>query len=367
MQNMTILVESKLWGGKDKPLKVEVVNNGKFFRVPVYGGEKVRSIKLNRKALDKVAQGGLLERGGRTYAQAQGVLFEVEKTDAKIKRFRTQEGRDINLEQNLYENLGLPKEIPQRERNRILAQAVDYLVHTIKVGSLGKYVRANQEGRLYLHGDAVQATLQKVINKSVDSLSYTSRTAENSGEVTREYRVEAAKVNALTHNAFADQLARSGAEVRELLLWEIARAANTDYDTKIEGATMKQKQKFFGITIRELEHELSRAELITANAGTDSFEIFERKMHTDLLTLINDGIITSVEEFRQLEKAIRKMGEASWKREQSERGLLSKIFKDTPKGPQLDNMLFRRGMFALMQDVKNNQSNLVTEVRRKLE
>lgn len=104
LQNTTILVQTRGFiFNKDLPLKVDVVGNDNF-RAPLFGQEgAIMSVNLTRSELDKVTDGKILEKNGETIAQAQGNLFALEKTNQEILRFYGQDGRDINLDQAVFD------------------------------------------------------------------------------------------------------------------------------------------------------------------------------------------------------------------------------------------------------------------------
>ena len=222
-------------------------------------------------------------------------------------------------------------------------------------------MKVNTDGRIYLTGDNLQTTLQKVLDKAVSELSYT--TPGDSGD--RKYYVKEDRVNALIHEAYAKQLKDNPEQGKEELLWKIKGLSNTNFDQRITGATIEEKQKFFGIPLAEVQKELSRDEYVTYGAETDFFEVFESKMHTDLMKLVNEDILTDPEKFDQMVEEVKKMGKVSWEKEQNNRNWLNKIFGDSPpKGLQLESVLFKRGVYELVQKSNKEGSDLATELRK---
>lgn len=222
-------------------------------------------------------------------------------------------------------------------------------------------MKVNTDGRIYLTGDNLKSTLQKVLDKAVVELSYSTQGDSDN----RIYYVQEDKVNAFIHEAYAKQLKNNPKQEKEELLWKVKGLSNTNFDTKISGATMTEKVKFFGIPLKEVQKELSRDEYVTHGAETDFFEIFERKIHTDLMKLVNDDILTDPEKFDQMVEKVKKMGEVSWKKEQNNRSWLSKTFGDNPpEGIQLDSILFKRGVYELVQKSNKEGTDLATELRK---
>lgn len=358
LQNQTILVQAKSFFVKDQLLEVRVLNDNSF-QATLSGEKGFTKINLTRADLDKVVNGEIVQRGDKVIVQAQGSLFEVrQESDTEINRFYTQKGRDINLDKAVYQSEQKPDELREQDKNMILSKAVVYLSNMLDAQELNKYMRANADGRVYLTGEDIEKTLQDVMNNAVEALSY----REVGDSARREYYIEADKVNALTHEAFERRIPDFLPQKK--MEWKIKALANSNFDTKITGATMTEKVKFFGIPLTEIQKELSRDEYVTYGAETDFFEVFERKIHTDLMKLVNDGVFTDSKKFDQMVKKVKEMGEVSWEKEQNNRNWLSKIFGDLPpKGFQLESALFKRGVYSLVQKSHKEGTDLATELR----
>lgn len=234
-----------------------------------------------------------------------------------------------------------------------------YLANMLDTQDLDYYIRANNDGRVYLQGENIRITLQEVLDKSLKVLSY----REKGRASTKDYFVTSEKVNAITHEMFEKRI--SSLLPKKKLEWKIKGLSNSDLNKEITGATREEKVKFFGIPLWEIEQELSRDEYVTYGTETDFFEVFERKIHTDLTKLVNDSIIDDLGKFDQMVDQVKEMGKPSWEEEQNNRSWFSKLFGDSvAKGMILDNILFRRGLYQLMQKSHKEGTDLATELRK---
>lgn len=362
LQNDEIYYRARLGNGKDLPLKVKVLDKdaGQYEVTTRGDGKNLTRIQLSADELNNLARGRSLSKEGKNYVQAQGRVYEVAKGEDKLKIFSAGalKGRDIHLTRELYDSVKLnlddgPNSNGGAIKEKATAQAIKYLVETMDSEDLDKYLRVKdkEKGKDWLYVRS-HPDVQKVILAAVQaSLVEDYTLSDNDGT---EYSVVDSNLRAQVHKAYAEIIKDKPAEKQ--IQWAIRGIANSDWDNRIEGATVTKKLKLLGIPVGKLERELSRDEFVTNGAKTDYFEVFERRIHTDLDNLVKDGVFNNTDKYKGFEDQVVAMGKVSWEEEGGKAKNLSEA--------ELRNIWFRRGSFQLLELSEKRNTSLATEYKR---